>query len=423
MVFMANPKHLVIWIALALLLAAGGFVLWNQGKGSHTQESYLTDKVTRGDIEDTVSALGSLQPFEYVDVGTQVTGQLKNLHVSVGQQVHQGELVAEIDPTLLASRVEASQAALNNLRAQLSVQMVQQRLTQQQLVRNKELYASQAVSEDILQQSQAAADQAAAQIEALKAQIQQTQSQLKGDEANLRYTKIYAPMTGTVVSLSARKGQTLVASQQVPVILRIADMRTMTVWAQVSEADVPKISLKMPAYFTTLGLPERRWYGAVKQVLPTPENVNNVILYNVLFDVANPDQSLKPQMSAQTSFVVARAENTLLAPVAALRTAAKHKGAGKDGSIDKAKKNEKKGEGAGNHAKRTTRPEGRPYTVRVLKPDGQVEERQITVGVMSRIKAQVLSGLTEDEELIIGEADEAGRKKGKSSSQPNPGKA
>lgn len=427
---MTSTKRLLIWIALPLLLAIGGFVFWKQDKGNAPQESYLTDKVKKGDIEDTVSALGALQPFEYVDVGTQVTGQLKSLHVAIGQQVRQGELVAEIDPTLLLARVEASAAALNNLKAQLSVQMVQQRLAQQQYARNKELYTSQAVSEDILQQSQAAADQAAAQIEALKAQIQQTQSQLRGEEANLRYTKIYAPMTGTVVSLTARQGQTLVASQQVPIILRIADMRTMTVWAQVSEADVPKINLQMPVYFSTLGLPERRWYGAVRQVLPTPESVNNVILYNVLFDVDNPDQALKPQMSAQTSFIVAKAENTLVVPASALRAVPKQrKDEGKDESSDKAdkvKKNGDKGEKANevasSQAKPVPKPEGRLYTVRVLKQGGQVEERQVTIGVMSRTKAQVLSGLSEDEDVIIGTAEEAGKQKSKSKGQPNPGK-
>lgn len=418
---MTSTKRLLIWLTLLLLLGVGGFAFLTQANGNGSQESHLTDKVKIGDIEDTVSALGTLQPFEYVDVGTQVTGQLKNLHVSIGQQVRQGELVAEIDPTLLVSRVEASEAALNNLRAQLSVQMVQQRLAQQQYVRNKELYTSQAVSEDVLQQSQAAVDQAAAQIEALKAQIQQTQSQLKGDEANLRYTKIYAPMTGTVVSLSARQGQTLVASQQVPVILRIADMRTMTVWAQVSEADVPKINLRMPVYFTTLGLPERRWHGAVRQILPTPENVNNVILYNVLFDVSNPDQVLRPQMSAQTSFVIAKAENTLVVPVSALSAVTKQRGEETEGSNGKAKRNgsrsEKANEVGVDQAKSTPKSEGRLCTVRVLKEGGQVEERQVTVGVMSRVKAQVLSGLSADEEVIIGAAEETGKKKGKSKGQ------
>jgi macrolide-specific efflux system membrane fusion protein len=172
----------------------------------------------------------------------------------------------------------------------------------------------------------------------------------------------------------------------------------MTVWAQTSEADVPMISIGMPVYFNTLGQPERRWYGKVRQILPTPETLNNVILYNVLFDVDNSDLALKPQMSAQVYFVLAKAENALLVPVAALQPAKQAK--------EKAAAGTKK-------PKEAKKAEGRTFTVRVLK-DGEIEQRTVTTGIQTRLFAQVLSGLSEGETVIVGTSTN----KEKTESQP-----
>lgn len=129
--------------------------------------------------------------------------------------------------------------------------------------------------------------------------MQQTESTLRGDVANLGYIKIYAPMAGTVVSQMAKQGQTLNANRQAPIIMRIADLSTMTAQAQVSEADVPKLRVGMDVYFTTLGGDNRRVYGKLRQISPTPAIVNNVVLYDALFDVPNPNQVLMTQMTAQ----------------------------------------------------------------------------------------------------------------------------
>ena len=156
----------------------------------------------------------------------------------------------------------------------------------------------------------------------IKAQMQQTESTLRGDEANLGYTKIYAPIAGTVVSQAAKQGQTLNANQQAPIVMRIADLSTMTVQAQVSEADVPKLHVGMDVYFTTLGGDNRRFYGKLRQIPPTPTVVNNVVLYDALFDVANPNQALMTQMTAQVFFVASSAKDAVLVPLAALRPVA-----------------------------------------------------------------------------------------------------
>lgn len=375
-----------LWGFLGLAVVLPGAAAWFFGQSDSRAENFITAAVERGDIEEAVTAVGSLQPLQYVDVGTQVTGQLKTLHVKIGDIVKQGDLVAEIDPALLQSKVDITKATLQNLEAQVQERLAQKKLAQQLHERNQKLFARDAVSEEELQRSAAAEEQVIAQIAALRAQIQQTMSQLAGDEANLRYTKIYAPMSGTVVSLTARQGQTLVASQQAPTILRIADLGTMTVWAQVSEADVPKVKVGMPAYFNTLGQTERRWTGTVRQLLPTPEKVNNVVLYNVLFDVTNPDQALQPDMSAQVFFLLARADKALVIPAGALQPA---------GSKE------------------------RTFVVQVLKDD-QIERRPVTVGVMNRVSAQIVSGLSEGETVIVGSAGP--KQKSKSRELPRLGK-
>ncbi|MGE0747913.1 MAG: efflux RND transporter periplasmic adaptor subunit [Rhodospirillales bacterium] len=364
-------RRFLKWALPVVVLAsagAAGWFLWlapgNSGPPLPTQ------RVAIGDVEDNVSALGSLQPLEYVDVGTQVSGQLQRLVVEVGADVKRGDLLAEIDPTVYQARVNASEAQLLNLSAQKSEREAFRRLVQQQVGRQKELLAVRATSQDAYEVASAQLQQVTAQIAALDAQIRQTQSTLTGDQANLRYTRIFAPMDGTVVSITAKRGQTLNANQTAPIILRIADLDTMTVWTQVSEADVPKLKLGMSVYFTTLGRPDRRWTGKLRQVMPTPEVVNNVILYNALFDVENADRTLMPQMSAQAFFIIAEARRVPIVPMTALR--------------------------------RVRGPGGR-YVVRVME-NGQPVERPVQVGVTNRLLAEVKSGLKEGEEVVVDQA-------------------
>lgn len=392
------------WVVIALLVVAGVTGMRLALPGDDDEKDRTTVQVVRGDIEDSVSALGYVQPRDFVDVGTQVTGQLKLL-VAVGQKVKKGQLVAEIDPALFQSKLEGTRATLTSLRAQRAEREAAMRLAEQQYARNKQLFASEAVSEELLQQSAAAAQQTTAQVAVLSAQIEQVQSQIRGDEANLRYTSIFAPIDGTVVSILARQGQTLVASQQAPLIMRIADLSAMTVSVQVSEAEISKIKLGMPVYFKTLGQPNRRWQGKVRLIVPTPETVNSVVLYNVLFDVANSDQALMPQMSAQAHFVLGKADNAVLVPHLALMS----KNTGKQDK-KKADKEARKGDGEANAAERT-------FMVHVLK-DGQVEEREVSVGVMTRTRAQVLAGLTEGETVYVNTPGDNKKAKQKERSLP-----
>jgi len=362
---------------IAVVLAISGGVWWWAPWKGEAPPPPETATVGRGSLKLTVSALGNLQPLQFVDVGTQVTGQLRKLHVLIGQSVKKGELIAEIDPTLFESRVGQTSAQISNSQALLADRRAQLALATQRVERNRTLIGSDAVSRQELEASEAAFDQAQAAVKAIEAQIGQQSAALRFDSTNLRYTKIFAPMDGTVVSLTARQGQTLVAAQQAPVILRIADLGTMTVQAEVSEADISRITVGSPASFNTLGLPDRRWSGKVRQILPTPETLNNVVLYKVLFDVDNPDGALLPQMSAQVTFLLDKVDDALLIPTKALLP-------------------------------------GRPQRVQVME-NGKPVERKVKIGMETRKESQVLEGLREGETLVLpaGGNGDGGRKGGK----------
>jgi len=373
-------------IAACAMLAGGGYYAWRTWfAASDPANSLLTAAVTRGDIEDTITATGTLQPKDYVDVGTQVSGQLKKLWVEIGTMVQKGQLLAEIDPSVYQSKVDADRAQLLNQQAQIADKQAQLVLAKLQFVRQQNMARDNATTTEALQSAEATQQSALAQLNAIKAQRQQTESTLRGDEANLGYTKIYAPMAGTVVSQTAKQGQTLNANQQAPIIMRIADLSTMTVQAQVSEADVPKLRVGMDVYFTTLGGNNRRFYGKLRQIPPTPTVVNNVVLYDALFDVPNPDRILMTQMTAQVFFVASSAKDAVLVPLPALhRAAAKGRARGATGADP-----------------RSQFASGRAF-VSVIGSDGKAAEREVKVGVMNRVSAQIMAGLEPGDKVVVG---------------------
>jgi macrolide-specific efflux system membrane fusion protein len=430
-------------LAACALFAGGGYFAWRTWFAQDASAAALVTAVaTRGNLEDTVTATGTLQPKEFVDVGTQVSGQLKKLLVDIGAVVKAGQLLAEIDPSVYQAKVDGDRAQLLNQQAQLADKQAQLALAELQLKRQQNMMREDATTADALQSAEATRKSAAAQQDSLKAQMQQTESTLRGDEANLGYTKIYAPIAGTVVSQAAKQGQTLNANQQAPIVMRIANLSTMTVQAQVSEADVPKLRIGMDVYFTTLGGDNRRFYGKLRQIPPTPTVVNNVVLYDALFEVANPDQVLMTQMTAQVFFVAASARNAVLVPLTALRPvvaaerqrAPKASGAGtaesdappggatepapgtapgggaqsapggaRTGGTESSPGGARTGGGrraAGADA-RNQFANGRAL-VSVVAADGKVAEREVKVGVMNRVSAQIVAGLEPGEKVVIG---------------------
>ncbi|WP_024460019.1 efflux RND transporter periplasmic adaptor subunit [Marinimicrobium sp. LS-A18] len=373
-----------VLVSALVLLTLVAFQFWPSGSND---EALVSVEVRRGNIEALVTATGVLQPRTYVDVGAQVSGQLETLHVQVGDEVKQGDLLAEIDPTVYLARVDGTRAQLRNQQAQLKDRKAQLTLAEIQLQRQKNLFAEDATTREALQSAEASLRSAEAQIEALSAQIDQTQSTLRAEEANLEYAKIYAPMDGTIVTIDARQGQTLNASQTTPILMRIADLDTMSVQAQVSEADIGQLEAGMPVYFTTLGNQGRRWEGELSRIEPTPLVENNVVLYYALFDVPNPGGRLLPQMTAQVFFVAGAADDALIVPVSALRYG------------ERTQRNNE-----------ATSGNGRSATVSVVSPGTEPALREVRVGVTDRVHAEILSGLSEGERVLLSGPESRNRR-------------
>ena len=363
-------SRLWLWLPVLAALGGAGWYGWTLYNPQEQASAVLTETVTRGDIENAVTAVGTLEAIKSVDAGAQVSGQLKALHVEIGDRVERGDLIAEIDPATIENRMEINRAELSSLEAQLVARKAQVVLKQASLQRQRDLVQGRTAAQSTL--DQAVADLAAAEADsrAIEAQIRKQQATLKGDEVDLGYTKIYAPMAGTIADNPAKEGQTLNANQTAPTIVTIADLSTMTVKAEVSEADVGKLKPGMDAYFTLLGQPGKRFTGKLRQIQPLPTTENNVVLYNALFDVPNPDGELMMSMSAQVFFVEDAARDVLLVPSGAVSM--------------------KRGEGGKRQAE-----------VTVVTATGAQETRPVQTGIRNRVSTEIRSGLEEGERVVV----------------------
>lgn len=381
-------RALLVALCLIPVIAVATWQILPPGR-----DQFATVQVSRGDIESSVTALGTLQPRRYVDVGAQASGQIHKIHVEVGDVVKEGDLLVEIDPSTQQAKLDAGRFSIDNLKAQLQEQKAQHELARQKYQRQQNLAAGGATRDEDVQTARAELRATQARVEMFQAQIRQAQASLRSDQAELGYTRIYAPMNGTVVALDAREGQTLNAQQQTPLILRIAKLSPMTVWAEVSEADIGHVKPGMNAWFTTLSGGNRRWNSTVRQILPIPpkpldqtsqgggspassskSGSGRVVLYTVLLDVDNADNALMAEMTTQVFFVAAQVKNVLTAPIAALQ--------------------------GGRHADR--------QTAQVVAKNGAIEQREVHTGISDRLKVQILEGLGEDDHLLIGPTDGSG---------------
>jgi macrolide-specific efflux system membrane fusion protein len=452
-----KPRGLLAAVVL-LAAAAGGY--WYFGREVEVEDEPLLAQVRMGSIENTISASGNLKPSNFVDVGAQVSGILQILHVEVGDVVEQGQLLAEIDARVQAERVNASRASLDSQKAQIDARASALELARLNARRQEGLRAENATSQLEYDTAMNNLANAEANLIQLQKQIEQSEAGLKNEETQLDFTKIYAPVSGTVTAILLNEGRTLNAVQMAPTILTIADLDTMTVQTQISEADVGKVKAGMPVYFTTLGNGNRRWYSTVRQILPTPTILNNVVLYTGLFDIENPDGILLPEMTTQVYFVSSSAENVLVVPMGALTfidepvpgaapgaagVAAAPAGAGAAGAggppggpggfaggpggpgggqaptpemIERFRQMRESGGfpgggaggpgaggpgGPGFGSARLTQPGQRSMAkVTVMHEDGTREERQVVIGLTSRVNAEVVSGLQAGEQVVAG---------------------
>jgi HlyD family secretion protein len=318
---MSSPKragHGLRWLALVLIacFALGGGYWW-----AHRPDGarFVTAEVTRGPIIRSVTATGTVNPVTVVQVGTYVSGPIVAIKADFNASVKAGELIAKIDPRPYAAQVAQSKAALANARAQLlkdQANLVYQKIT---YGRDQVLRRQAVISQDQLDSQFSTYNQAVAQLALDQAAIQQQQANLQAAELNLYYTNIISPVDGTVVSRNVDVGQTVAASYQTPTLFLVAkDLTKMQVDSNVSESDVGAIQVGQPVDFTVDAYTTRVFKGSVAQIRQAPITVQNVVTYDVVIAVANPELLLMPGMTANITIVESRREDVLRVPVRAL---------------------------------------------------------------------------------------------------------
>lgn len=355
-------------ISLIVVVVAAWWLFGGSKQENGRSQRIVT--VEMGTVEDVVTAQGKLEPKEYVDVGVQVSGQIKKLHVDIGDNVTKGQLLAEIDPRIYQAKLEQDTALLHSLEAQVMAQKAVVLLSEQEHKRNEIMIKTKAISNSAFDQGKSNLDQAKAKLLSLEAQVEQTKSTLDADRTNLEYTKIYSPMDGTVTTLPVREGNTLNAVQSAPTVMQVANLDVMTDRAQVAEADILRLKEGMNAYFSTLGDLERKFNGTVRLIQPSPEVINNVVLFNVLIDADNKERILMNGMNTEVFFVLGKAENVPLLPMEAL----------------------------GKRLQNKDTENGKAYSVRVV---GQSEPVIIHTGLADRTHIEIRSGLKAGDKAIV----------------------
>ncbi|MGS3179175.1 macrolide transporter subunit MacA [Aeromonas dhakensis] len=371
-----TPKQRKIALLALVPVLAIGWLAWP----SKAPEPVLTAEVTRQDVEQTVLASGVLQAIEQVDVGAQVSGQVTYLAVEAGQKVKQGDLLAEIDPLIAQNNLKTAEADLASRRAQLKIKQAQLKQNELSWRRQQQMFRQEASSRADLENAEAQLAVTRAELQGALAEVDNAQIKVERAKTELGYNRIQAPMNGTVVSIVTRQGQTLAASQTVPTLLKLANLETMTVKAQISEADVTRVKAGMPVYFTLMGDPDTRYHGTLRTVELAPTNINEqatsttatnnaAVYYYALFDVPNPDHTLRVAMTTQVTIVLGERKQVLTIPQTAL--------------------GKKLGENE--------------YEVTLLKEDDQKETRRIKTGMKDDIKVEVVSGLSEQEKVTLNQ--------------------
>ncbi len=424
----------MIAIGVAIIAA----VAWFFFKPKDQAPQYISAEVSKGDIEDSVLATGVLEATKMVSVGAQVSGQVKKMYVQLGDQVKQGQLIAQIDSIRQENELKTAKANIQNQQAQLAVQQANLAKVEAEYKRQQAMFSQDATSRAELETALANFKTAQAQIAAINAQIEQSRLTLATAQENLGYTSIVAPMDGTVVAIVTEEGQTVNANQTAPTIVKLAKLDTMTIKAQISEADVMKVEKGQTVYFTTLGNSDKKHYAQLRQVEPAPNSINTettntsssssstAVYYNALFDVPNEDGKLRIDMTAQVYIVLAEAKNVLTIPAAAIQTRRSNKKENGNNSVatDKVKNTDTQ---KAQHPKRLELTEaekaliaqGKASTgmVRVLQADGTAQPQPVLIGLNNRVTAQVLRGLKQGDQVVIADATDSSNESAKRSNQ------
>lgn len=372
-------------LLILLVLAGAGYGAWyywqtQQRLKAQAPPQVLTETVRKGDIRHVIHASGTLTAKRKVDVGAQVSGEIEALHVAIGDELKAGDAIADIDARSQRNSRDTAQAQLQSREAALASAKAALREAEQKHQRQKNLVSKGAAAKETLEAAQAALKNAQGAVEQAQAAV--TQSRIDVDTAglNLGHTHVVAPMDGTVIAVPVEKGQTVNAIQSAPTLITLADLSTMTVKAEIAEADVGKVRPGMAASFTLLGDSRKRYESTLSRVDPAPMTVSDnalnatesAVYYYGHVDVDNPERLLRIGMTANIDIVVDQANDVLVIPMTALQD------------------------------------EGEDDSVLVLDEQGFPQPRKVTLGLQDGIHAQVIDGLSEGEQVVVSQAGKNG---------------
>ena len=371
------------FILLGLLIAASA-AYYFFSSNSKQEPTYLTESVTRGNVEKTVVASGSVESMNEVDVGAQASGKITKLYVKLGQEIKKGEMIADIDSTTQINTLNTKKAALVSYQAQLKAKKTAYDVALSSYNRLSKLYTQKATSLDSLNTAKSTLDNAKAEMEAIEANIKQAEIEVNTAETNVGYTKITAPMDGTVISVPVSEGQTVNANQTTPTIVTIADLSKMKIKPEISEGDITKVKAGQEVSFTILSDSQTVYHSVIDSVDPantttsdssstssstnsSSSSTTSAIYYyaNVLID--NPDRTLRIGMTTENNIKIANAKDVLLISNMAIQ-----------------------------------KRDGKSF-VNVLNDKNQPEQREVKTGVQNDFKTEIKSGLNEGEKVIVSQ--------------------
>ncbi|QHS11836.1 efflux RND transporter periplasmic adaptor subunit [Shewanella sp. Arc9-LZ] len=373
-----NIKNTLLLITLGAIVAVVGY---KYTQAQQDQPIFTTDVVKRGNIEKVVLTNGVLYPSKLVNVGAQVSGLIERMDVNVGQNIKQGDLIAQIDNLTQQNALKEAQASLQSIDAQYRAKQAQIKVAKSEYARNKKMLVNGAASVSDFDSAESILAVYLAELDELSAEKDKAIISVDNAKLNLGYTTIRSPIDGTVIYVSVEEGQTVNNNQGTPSIIELAQLDVMTIKAQVSEADIINVSAGQEVYFSILGATAKKYRGVLRAIEPGPTLLSGddsslmigddeAIYYNALFDVENPDKLLRFGMTAQVSIILANAQDTLLVPSQILIT--------------------------------KTRPSV-SYQVPVIV-NNRIEYRDVEVGINNKVYAQILSGLNEGDQIMLGQS-------------------
>ena len=393
---MKKLLHHLINIALILAFIFGAYYVYQLSHKKKPEDLYRLQPVTMGDIEQNVTANGTINPVSLVNVGTQVSGRVKKIYADYNDQVKKGQVLLELEDELFKAQIAASLGNVKNNEASLELAKANE-------MRMRSLFEKEYVSKQELDQSVQA-------LKSAEAQLSTTRAQLKRDQTNYSYSIIKSPVSGVVVDRVVDVGQTVAASLQTPTLFKIAqDLSKMQIDTSFAEADIGRIQVGQVAKFNVDAFPNTNFEGVVKQIRLNPTNTANVVTYNIVVSVDNPDQKLLPGMTAYVNINFAKHENVLLVPNAALRYKPKNE------EIKLAMKKDNKTDDTKSKVKNDGFGSGKVYVLRNNKPEMIRVQTSITNGKFT----EIMSSDIKPNEFVITADMANDQKSGPSSQGPN----